>query len=218
MKNLFIFSIFLLSSICGYSQTNDTISNPLEKFFQENYDSTIIYYLKSNSEKNEKYYILSRKKDTLYYYLYNSVYLRDGINTDKNTDQFSKSFFEGNSYLHLIPSDTITNKESLWSKIQKINLWNIIDDKNDIEREDYKKKKFTSKGEKEIHTLIYKSRKGEIHSFKLITKNNIIKLEYNELFISDYIIESITRKNIGNLILYINMVFNTHRFEFNTNQ
>jgi hypothetical protein len=65
MKNLFIFSIFLLSSICGYSQTNDTISNPLEKFFQENYDSTIIYYLKSNSEKNEKYYILSRKKDTL---------------------------------------------------------------------------------------------------------------------------------------------------------
>jgi hypothetical protein len=218
MKKLFIISIFLLSSICGYSQTNDTISNPLEKFFQENYDSTIIYYLKSNSEKNEKYYILSRKKDTLYYYLYNSVYLRDGINTDKNTDQFSKSFFEGNSYLHLIPSDTITNKESLWSKIQKINLWNIIDDKNDIEREDYKKKKFTSKGQKEIHTLIYKSRKDEKHFFKLITNNKIIKLEYNELFISDYVNESITRKNIGNLILYINMVFNTYKFEFNTNQ
>ncbi len=218
MKNLFIVSIFLLSSICGYSQTNDTISNPLEKFFQENYDSTIIYYKKSNSEKNEKYYILSREKDTLYYYLYNSVYIRDGINTDNNLDQFGKSFFEGNDNLHLIHSDTITNKESLRSKIQNINLWDIIDDKNDIKREDYKKKKFTSKGQKEIHTLIYKSRKDEKHFFKLITINKIIKLEYNELFISDYVNESITRKNIGNLILYFNMVFNIYKFEFNTNQ
>jgi hypothetical protein len=218
MRKVLLLSILMCLGMVGYSQIYDTLSNPLEKFFQDNYDSTIIYHLNSNTKENKKYYILSRKGDKFYYYLYNSVYLRDGINTDKNLDQFSKSFFEGNNYLHLIPSDTITNKESLWSEIQKINLWNIIDDKNDIEREDYKKKKFTSKGEKEIHTLIYKSRKGEIHSFKLITKNNIIKLEYNELFISDYIIESITRKNIGNLILYINMVFNTHKFEFNTNQ
>ncbi len=218
MRKMLLLFILMFLGIIGFSQKIVSVSNPLEKFFQENYDSTIIYYKKSNSEKNEKYYILSRKKDTLYYYLYNSVYLRDGINTDKNTDQFSKSFFEGNSYLHLIPSDTITNKESLWSKIQKINLWNIIDDKNDIEREDYKKKKFTSKGQKEIHNLIYKSRKDEKHFFKLITNNKIIKLEYNELFISDYVNESITRKNIGNLILYINMVFNTYKFEFNTNQ
>ena len=160
---------------------------------------------------------MSREKDTLYYYLYNSVYIRDGINTDNNLDQFGKSFFEGNDNLHLIHSDTITNKESLRSKIQNINLWDIIDDKNDIKREDYKKKKFTSKGQKEIHTLIYKSRKDEKHFFKLITINKIIKLEYNELFISDYVNESITRKNIGNLILYFNMVFNIYKFEFNTN-
>jgi hypothetical protein len=218
MRKVLLLSILMFFGKVGNSQTNDTISNPLEKYFQDNYDSTIIYYLNSNTKENKKYYILSRKGDKLYYYLYDSVFISDRKNTDKNLDQYVKRNDKGNNYLHLIPSDTITNKESFWSKIQKINLWNIIDDKNDIEREDYKKKKFTSKGEKEIHTLIYKSRKGEIHSFKLITKNNIIKLEYNELFISDYIIESITRKNIGNLILYINMVFNTHRFEFNTNQ
>ena len=206
MRKVLLLSILMFFGKVGNSQTNDTISNPLEKFFQDNYDSTIIYYLNSNTKENKKYYILSRKGVKFYYYLYNSVYLRDGINTDKNLDQFSKSFFEGNNYLHLIPSDTITNKESFWYEIQKINLWNIIDDKNDIEREDYKKKKFTSKGQKEIHTLIYKSRKDEKHFFKLITNNKIIKLEYNELFISDYVNESITRKKIGDLILLIHMV------------
>lgn len=200
----------------GYSQTNDTISNPLEKFFQENYDSTIIYHLNSNTKEN--YYISSRKGDKFYYYLCDSVFISNRKNTDKNLDQYVKRNDKGDNYLHLIYSDLITNKESVWDENHRINLWNIIDDKNDIEREDYKKKKFTSKGQKEIHTLIYKSRKGEKHFFKLITNNKIIKLEYNELFISDYVNESITRKNIGNLILYINMVFNTHKFEFNTNQ
>jgi len=216
MKKLFIISIFLLSSICGYSQKNDTISNPLEKFFQDNYDSTIIYHLNSNTKEN--YYILSRKGDKFYYYLCDSVFISNRKNTDKNLDQYVNRNDKGDNYLHLIYSDLITNKESVWDENHRINLWNIIDDKNDIERENYKIKKFTSKGEKEIHTLIYKSRKGEKHFFKLITNNKIIKLEYNELFISDYVNESITRKNIGNLILYINMVFNTHKFEFNTNQ
>jgi hypothetical protein len=206
MRKVLLLSILMFFGKVGNSQTNDTISNPLEKYFQDNYDSTIIYYLNSNTKENKKYYILSRKGDKLYYYLYDSVFISDRKNTDKNLDQYVKRNDKGNNYLHLIPSDTITNKESFWSKIQKINLWNIIDDKNDIEREDYKKKKFTSKGQKEIHTLIYKSRKDEKHFFKLITNNKIIKLEYNELFISDYVNESITRKKIGDLILLIYMV------------
>ena len=206
MRKVLLLSILMFFGKVGNSQTNDTISNPLEKYFQDNYDSTIIYYLNSNTKENKKYYILSRKGDKLYYYLYDSVFISDRKNTDKNLDQYVKRNDKGNNYLHLIPSDTITNKESFWSKIQEINLWNIIDDKNDIEREDYKKKKFTSKGQKEIHTLIYKSRKDEKHFFKLITNNKIIKLEYNELFISDYVNESITRKKIGDLILLIYMV------------
>jgi hypothetical protein len=216
MRKIFLFLILMFFGKVGYSQTNDTISNPLEKFFQENYDSTIIYHLNSNTKEN--YYILSRKGDKFYYYLCDSVFISNRKNTDKNLDQYVKRNDKGDNYLHLIYSDLITNKESVWDENHRINLWNIIDDKNDIERENYKIKKFTSKGEKEIHTLIYKSRKGEKHFFKLITNNKIIKLEYNELFISDYVNESITRKNIGNLILYINMVFNTHKFEFNTNQ
>ena len=218
MRKIFLLSILMCLGMVGYSQKYDTISNPLEKFFQDNYDSTIIYHLNSNTKENKKYYILSRKGDKLYYYLCDSVFISDSKNTDKNLDQYVKSNDKGNNYLHLIPSDSISNKESFWYEIQKINLWNIIDDKNDIVREDYKKKKFTSKGEREVHSVIYKSRKGEKHFFKLITKNRIIKLEYNELYISDYENESITRKKIGDLILYINMVCNTHKFEFNTNQ
>ena len=218
MRKVLLLSILMFLGMVVFSQKYDTISNPLEKFFQDNYDSTIIYHLNSNTKENKKYYILSRKGDKLYYYLCDSVFISDRKNTDKNLDQYVNRNDKGDNYLHLIYSDLITNKESVWDENHRINLWNIIDDKNDIERENYKIKKFTSKGEKEIHTLIYKSRKGEKHFFKLITNNKIIKLEYNELFISDYVNESITRKNIGNLILYINMVFNTHKFEFNTNQ
>ena len=206
MRKVLLLSILMFLGIVVFSQKYDNISNPLEKFFQDNYDSTIIYHLNSNTKENKKYYILSRKGDKLYYYLCDSVFISDRKNTDKNLDQYVVRNDKGNNYLHLIPSDSISNKESFWYEIQKINLWNIIDDKNDIEREDYKKKKFISKGQKEIHTLIYKSRKDEKHFFKLITNNKIIKLEYNELFISDYVNESITRKKIGNLILLIYMV------------
>jgi hypothetical protein len=76
MKKLFIISIFLLSSICGYSQTNDTISNPLEKFFQENYDSTIMFEQKNISNENFSIFIISRKGNKLYnyqYYLYTPI-------------------------------------------------------------------------------------------------------------------------------------------------
>jgi hypothetical protein len=43
MKNLFIISIFLLSSICGNSQTNDTITNSVELFQFDIFGS--IYFL-----------------------------------------------------------------------------------------------------------------------------------------------------------------------------
>jgi hypothetical protein len=70
MKKLFIIPIFLLSSICGYSQKNDTISNPLEKFFQDNYDSTIINEFRKGSDGNYTMFITTRKGDKLYNYKY----------------------------------------------------------------------------------------------------------------------------------------------------
>jgi len=60
----------------GYSQTNDTISNPLEKFFQENYDSTIMFEQKNISNENFSIFIISRKGNKLYnyqYYLYTPI-------------------------------------------------------------------------------------------------------------------------------------------------
>jgi hypothetical protein len=91
MKNLFIIFIFLLSSICGYSQTNDTISNPLEKFFQENYDSTIMFETKNISNENFSIFIISRKGNKLYnyqYYLYTPIgYPLDEINYSSVIDK-----------------------------------------------------------------------------------------------------------------------------------
>lgn len=77
MKKLILLSILMFFGMVVYSQKYDTISNPLEKFFQDNYDSTIIYHLNSNTKENKKYYILSRKGDKLYYYLCDSVFISD---------------------------------------------------------------------------------------------------------------------------------------------
>jgi len=63
--------ILLLDIFCiGYSQTKDTISNPLEKFFQENYDSTIMIKQKNITNGNFQILIITRKGNKLYNYQY----------------------------------------------------------------------------------------------------------------------------------------------------
>ena len=76
MRKIFILSILMFLGIVGYSQSNDTISNPLEKFFQENYDSTIMFEQKNISNENFSIFIISRKGNKLYnyqYYLYTPI-------------------------------------------------------------------------------------------------------------------------------------------------
>ena len=73
MKKLILLSILLFWGMVGFSQSNDTISNPLEKFFQENYDSTIINEFRKGSDGNYTMFITTRKGDKLYnnkYYQY----------------------------------------------------------------------------------------------------------------------------------------------------
>lgn len=68
---IFLLSILMFLGIAGNSQTNDTISNPLEKFFQENYDSTIMIEQKNISNGNFQIVFISRKGNKLYTYQYN---------------------------------------------------------------------------------------------------------------------------------------------------
>jgi len=172
MKYLFIVAIFLLLSICGYSQTNDTISNPLEKFFQENYDSTIMIEQKNITNGNFQIVFISRKGNKLYnyqYYLYTPIgypldetnyssvldkedigpiKLKSKITELQKLEKYKNTKPSINEYFYWYSTnsmnyDTVKNikfrdkeheldyKETikpLWLKLQKYNLWTIVND------------------------------------------------------------------------------------------
>jgi hypothetical protein len=216
MRKILLLSILMFLGMIGYSQKIVSVSNPLEKFFQENYDSTIIYYLNSGSKKNKKYHTFSIKGEMLYYCLYDSVYLSDGNKTYNSLKHFNKNYKGGDSYSYLTISDSINLKNSFWSEIQELQLWNTLDDKNDLKSEFYKKKKFKSKEERQFNKIMYNLRKGEKHIFTLITNDKIINKKFNELFIINYFDETKTRKMISDLILKINMFF-FHQLGFDRN-
>jgi hypothetical protein len=217
MKNLFIIFIFLLSSICGYSQTNDTISNPLEKFFQENYDSTIINEFRKGSDGNYTMFITTRKGDKLYNYKYYQYtpygYPNEVINNSSFIDtsdigplkklKFSE-LIKLEKYKNIKPNikeyfywygtesinyDTLKNlkfntkddspdyKETikpLWLKLQKFNLWRIIEDS-------IKVSPFKSNGNSYIKFIT----KSKVMRYEFKDYNDIKKLQ----IIDDYLSE-----------------------------
>jgi hypothetical protein len=217
MKKLFIISIFLLSSICGYSQKNDTISNPLEKFFQDNYDSTIINEFRKGSDGNYTMFITTRKGDKLYNYKYYQYtpygYPNEVINNSsfidtsdigplkklkfseliklekyKNTKPNIKEYFYWYG-TESINYDTLKNlkfntkddspdyKETikpLWLKLQKFNLWRIIEDS-------IKVSPFKSNGNSYIKFIT----KSKVMRYEFKDYNDIKKLQ----IIDDYLSE-----------------------------
>jgi hypothetical protein len=177
----------------GYSQKIVSVSNPLEKFFQENYDSTIFLYKSNNIEPF--IYIISKKGDKLFNYTYtyfNSLSLSEQRSLDKSIQNvlisnFKKTIPSNNQYLKLFDTDSISNIKigkislidngkkgdvdelysPLWLKLQEFNLWSLMDDNNEKYR-----KSHNSISPNEIY-------KKDI--FVLITKNQVRKLEYINL-------------------------------------
>ena len=177
----------------GYSQKIVSVSNPLEEYFQKNYDSTIFLY-KSNNIK-PLIYIISKKGDKLFNYTYtyfNSLSLSEQRLLDTSiqnvlVSNFNKTIPSNNQYLELFETDSISNIKfgkislfdngkkgdvdelysPLWLKLQEFNLWSLMDDNNEKYR-----KSHNSISPNEIY-------KKDI--FVLITKNQVRKLEYLNL-------------------------------------
>jgi len=61
MRKIFFLSILMLIGMVGFSQKIVSVSNPLEKFFQENYDSTIMFEHKNISNGNFLIVFISTK-------------------------------------------------------------------------------------------------------------------------------------------------------------
>jgi hypothetical protein len=213
MKKLFLIFFILLFQF-GYSQTKDSISNPLEQLFQESFDSTISYHGYSNWGDNGDYYFIGKKNDSIYYYRYFNP-----INQSQKLHFFplnSKIYISYNFYLYnrnhiynpylklddkffFVKSEKLSG--SLWESIQKINLWDMVDENNEN---------------------LFKSRMiimdGGEYVFKLITNNEVKKLYY--ISPEDYPINDINkvRNRINEVIELIYIFYKNHKIEFNINQ
>jgi hypothetical protein len=176
MRKIVLLSIFVFFGIVGYSQKIVSVSNPLEKILQNDFDSTILLSTYGGWDMRPNYYILSKKDSLVYFYSYsgnNRRYWgrrRSPIKSELSSKMISsdleinKIIPDINSYFKWF--DTKLSSESIWLEIQKYNLWNFIDDDN-IER----KSRFTCGVTDGVYS-----------EYKLITKNQVIKLTYFEPF------------------------------------
>ncbi len=202
MRKIFLLAILVFLGMVGYSQTNDTISSPLEKFFQENYDSTIIHG--SYNTYNNPVFIMGKKEDTIYYYYYNNKLEFPSKNigpyNSKLYDKFISKYIDGlrksrkskmdinDSFFWVL---TETSKNSLWEKIQSENLWIFIDDENEEMKFDFS-------------TVL----DGHNSYFYLITKDKVINLSY---FVPD-LFPRIPDNHIRNRIVDVDkLIFNFYR-------
>lgn len=174
MKNLLIISLFLLSSIWGYTQKIVPLSNPLEKILQNDFDSTIIYSIQSNWDNSPNYLIVSKKSNKIYFYRYSinrKTYLGRDFSPMKSelskklihfVTDFKLTKPDINSFFKWI--DTKYADSSIWKEIIKYEPWSLIDDRNI---------KIESNKQFDIYDGVHLE-------FKLITKDKIVQLKYYE--------------------------------------
>ena len=60
MRKILLLSILMSFGMVGYSQKVVSVSNPLEKILQNDFDSTIIYSTYSNWDISPNYFIISK--------------------------------------------------------------------------------------------------------------------------------------------------------------
>jgi hypothetical protein len=131
---LFVFSLLSFSSVAltGYGQA----STPLHTFFQQNYDSTVIYQTGSNWNNSPNYLILAKHRQQLEFFTYTSPY-RDVLGhyyPGRLAQQFGRAdalfrvtIPDTNRYLlpQILPTATLTRA---WRQLQAPLLWLVQDD------------------------------------------------------------------------------------------
>ena len=156
MKKWFLLSSLMFIVVLGYSQKKVSVSNPLEKFFQENYDSTVFLY--GTTYTLPHIYILSKKGNKLYNYGYFYRTIEDlglsgsvkevsplngklKIYFKNRIEKYKNSKPSINQYFTYISTDSISglisNKnylvesKPLWLRLQEINIWSLLGENND---------------------------------------------------------------------------------------
>jgi len=198
MRKILLLSILMFLGMVGYSQKIVSVSNPLEEYFQKNYDSTIFLYKSNNIEPFIN--IICKKGNLLYHYTYsyyNSIdesqksHLRYNYSSkDVSIINFKKTIPSVNQYFKIDDTDSINNikiesrvytrfkevevivMKPLWLKLQDLKLWSLKEESN----EEFRKSNNSFSSNKSIKKDI----------FVLITKENVKKLEFENLERTSY--------------------------------
>jgi hypothetical protein len=206
-------TLILFFCFNSYSQTKDTISNPLEKVFQSSFDSTICFYPYYGLDTKVERFFIGKKGDTIYYYSYSKLIKQSRKNKVGPKDSMIERLLRyNNSNNSPQPSNYKTmdiddrffwvfneiSKGSLWVKIQNENLWELIENTKEIDNQ--------PNFELESDTPLY--------IFKLITRDKVIKLDFSSL--EKYPISNLyhVRYRITKVINWINDFYKNHKVEF----
>ena len=181
----------------GYSQKFVSVSNPLEEYFQKNYDSTIFYY--RSQSVGPFIYIISKKGDKLYNYKYHNTTFEDvGISYEKNEigpldkelrkvftsrlEKFKKTKPSINQYFRFFNTDSISNikimKMSYYGKEGEVDeLWNPLW----LVLQNFNLWSLKDESNEELRNPVDSIGVNRKDIFVLITKGEVKKLEYREL-------------------------------------
>lgn len=217
MRKILLLSVLMSFGVVGYSQTIDSISNPLEKVFQSSFDSTICFYPYYGLDTKVERFFIGKKGDTIYYYSYSKLIKQSRNNKVGPKDSMIERLLRYNNSNNSPKSSNYKtvdiddrffwvfneiSKGSLWVKIQNENLWELIEYTKEIDNQ--------PNFEFESETPQY--------IFKLITRDKVIKLDYSSL--EKYPISNLyhVRYRITKVINWINNFYKNHKVEFTINQ
>ena len=174
MRKIVLVFILMFLGLVGYSQKIVSVSNPLEGILQNDFDSTIIYSIHSNWDNSPNYFIISKKSNVVYFYRYSKNHKSYwGRDLSPMKSELSLKLIHLDTDFKLIKPDinaffkwidTKNDDSSIWTEINKYELWNLIDDRN-------------IKIESDKNFDIFD---GVDLEFKLITKDKIVQLNFYE--------------------------------------
>lgn len=197
MRKILLLSILMSFGMVGYSQKIVSVSNPLEEYFQKNYDSTIFYY--RSQSVGPFIYIISKKGDKLYNYKYHNTTFEDvGISYEKDEigpldkelrkvftirlEKFKKTKPSINQYFRFFNTDSISNikimKMSYYGKEGEVDeLWNPLW----LVLQNFNLWSLKDESNEELRNSVDSNGVNRKDIFVLITKGEVKKLEYREL-------------------------------------
>jgi hypothetical protein len=135
MARLYTTLLFFLCFFALKAQTHKE-PNPLQQFFKNNYDSTIIYYPWSNWDSAPNYYIVAKKGRDVYCFTYSCPpykrmagrYYPGNLNLKfmQLYNKFKAISPDTNNYFAAYTAN-YNSQKSLWKQINSFGIWNLKD-------------------------------------------------------------------------------------------